>query len=37
MRTPLALIEKDMNDPGLFAGCSFLGGTDDVFDGEDDE
>jgi hypothetical protein len=37
MRTPLALIEKDMNDPGLFAGCSCFGGTDDVFQDDEEE
>jgi hypothetical protein len=34
MPIPLAQIEKDMNDPGLFAGCSCFGGTEDVWEDE---
>jgi hypothetical protein len=36
LRTPLALIEKDMNDPGLFAGCSCFGGNESVWDDDDE-
>lgn len=32
MRIPLAQIEADMNDDGLFAGCSCFGGNECVWD-----
>jgi hypothetical protein len=32
MRTPLAQIETEMNDDGLFTGCSCFGGEESVWD-----
>lgn len=35
MVRPLAVIEAEMNDDGLFAGCSCFGGNESVWDEED--
>jgi hypothetical protein len=35
MRVPLAQVESEMNDDGLFAGCSCFGGADDVWEDGD--